>query len=190
MKNITKIILGFFIISIALFQPIKNLYFEKLRLNQENYIRSYMNNNTYDFSEIKKLPKKLRPDLKYNHDFLMMRDINLNTIPSDRVLEAVQEKDSRLLSRSYFDRKSEINWTEKGPNAQGGRTRALMLDGNYSSNNRVWAAGVSGGLWYNDDISSQSNTWTKVSDFWDNLEITAIASDPNDSNIILSLIHI
>ena len=59
-----------------------------------------------------------------------------------------------------------------------------MLDGNYANNNRVWAAGVSGGLWYNDDISSQSNSWTKISDFWDNLEITTVASDPNDSNII------
>ena len=184
MKNTTKIILSLFIISIALFQPIENFYFEQVRLNQENYIRNYIDDNNYDYKEVKKLPKKLRPDLKYNHEFLMMRDINLNTIPTDRVLSAIEEKDSKLLSRSYFDRKSEINWTEKGPNAQGGRTRALMLDGNYSSNNRVWAAGVSGGLWYNDDISSSSNTWTKVSDFWDNLEITTIASDPNNSDII------
>ena len=32
---------------------------------------------------------------------------------------------------------------------------SFMLDGNYANNNRVWAAGVSGGLWYNDNISSQ-----------------------------------
>ena len=184
MKKIIYIALSIVILITVFFQPLQNIYFENIRLNQENFIRNYMIDKTYNYKEVKKLPKKLRPDLKYNHEFLMMRDINLNTIPTNRVLEAIEEKDSKLFSRSYFERKSEINWIERGPNSQGGRTRAIMLDGNYASNNRVWAAGVSGGLWYNDNISSQSNSWTKISDFWDNLEITTVASDPNDSNII------
>ena len=114
----------------------------------------------------------------------MTRDMSLNEIPADRILDAIDEKNAKLNSLSYFDRKTEINWTERGPNEQGGRTRAIMLDANYASNGRVWAAGVSGGLWYNDNINSQTNAWTKISDFWDNLEITTVASDPNDANTI------
>ena len=62
MKNNTKIILSLFIISIALFQPIQNFYFEQVRLNQENYIRNYIDNNNYDYKEVKKLQKQLRQD--------------------------------------------------------------------------------------------------------------------------------
>ena len=127
----------------------------------------------------------IRDSLKNYHDFLMTRDPSTNTIPTERALEAIKIKDAKLNSLSYLDRKSEINWTERGPSKQAGRTRALMLDGNFSSNNKVWAAGVSGGLWSITNIESDSEEWTKVSDFWDSLVITCIASDPTDSNICL-----
>ena len=59
-----------------------------------------------------------------------------------------------------------------------------MLDGNFSSNTKVWAAGVSGGLWTTTNISNASSEWTKVSDFWDTLNITCVATDPTDANVI------
>ena len=59
-----------------------------------------------------------------------------------------------------------------------------MLDGNFDSNGKVWAAGVSGGIWSITNIEDPTSEWSKVSDFWDNLVITCIASDPTDANII------
>ena len=114
----------------------------------------------------------------------MTRDPSTNTIPSERALEALKIKNAKLNSLSYLNRQSEINWTERGPSKQAGRTRALMLDGNFDSNGKVWAAGVSGGIWSITNIEDPTSEWSKVSDFWDNLVITCIASDPTDANII------
>ena len=183
MKKIIYILVAILILTIS-FEPVKNLYYENKRVQNEQFIIDYLEKNNHNYFEVKKLPKKARPDLKYYHDFLMTRDLSTNEIPSDRILDAIEEKNAKLNSLSYFDRQTEINWTERGPNEQGGRTRAIMLDANFANNGRVWAAGVSGGLWYNDNIDSQTNAWTKISDFWDNLEITTVASDPNDANII------
>ena len=183
MRKITYILLAVLILTIS-FEPVKNTYYENKRIQNEQFINDYLEKNNHNYYAVKKLPKKARPDLKYYHDFIMTRDMSLNEIPADRILDAIDEKNAKLNSLSYFDRKTEINWTERGPNEQGGRTRAIMLDANYASNGRVWAAGVSGGLWYNDNINSQTNAWTKISDFWDNLEITTVASDPNDANTI------
>lgn len=72
-----------------------------------------------------------------------------------------------------------ISWTERGPINVGGRVRAIMFDPNTA--NKVWAGSVAGGLWYNTDITSSSNNWTKVNDFWENLAISAIAYDPSNT---------
>ena len=63
----------------------------------------------------------------------------------------------------------------------GGRTRAIMFDPNDPSSNKVWAAGVTGGLWYNDDISNIDSRWVAVNDFWDNLSVSQIIYDPLDT---------
>jgi hypothetical protein len=40
-------------------------------------------------------------------------------------------------------------WIERGPYSIGGRTRAIMYDPNDATGKRVFAGGVSGGLWVN-----------------------------------------
>ena len=65
----------------------------------------------------------------------------------------------------------------------GGRTRALMYDPNDTSGNKVWAGSVSGGLWYNNNINDENSQWVSVNDFWDNLSVSVITYDPNNSNI-------
>ena len=49
---------------------------------------------------------------------------------------------------------------------------------------KVWAGAVTGGLWYNNDISSTDSSWKSVSEIWPNLTVTCIAFDPNDNDII------
>jgi hypothetical protein len=77
-----------------------------------------------------------------------------------------------------------VSWVERGPNNIGGRTRALMWDPNDITKKKVWAGGVSGGLWYNNDITNANTTWQKVNDFWDNIAISSIAYDPSNSQIM------
>lgn len=73
-------------------------------------------------------------------------------------------------------------WQSRGPNNVGGRTRAIAWDPN--TNNKVWAGGVTGGLWYTNDITNANSSWVQVSTLWSNLAVTAIAFDPNNKGTI------
>jgi len=80
---------------------------------------------------------------------------------------------------------SEIYWEERGPTNVGGRTRAIMWDPNDPLHLKFWAGGVSGGLWYTNNILTSYNSlyWQKVDDFWSNLAITCIAYDPTNTQL-------
>lgn len=69
--------------------------------------------------------------------------------------------------------------TEIGPDHIGGRTRALIID--QDQPNRIYAGGVSGGLWISNDKGS---TWKQVNDAAPTLSITAIVQNPFDSDEI------
>lgn len=73
-------------------------------------------------------------------------------------------------------------WTERGPYNVGGRTRAIMFDPNDPTGKRVFAGGVSGGLWVNNDVSNNASEWTPLSGMWSNTSVTCMAYDPNDTN--------
>jgi len=74
------------------------------------------------------------------------------------------------------------SWVERGPNNVGGRVRAIMFDPNDATHKTVFAGGVSGGLWRNSDITNASTLWTRVN-IPDNLAVSCITYDPNNSNI-------
>ncbi len=70
------------------------------------------------------------------------------------------------------------NVVERGPNNVGGRTRALWVD--YADSSRVFAGGVSGGLW----VSTNSGAnWNPVDDDMANLSITSITQNPFDHDV-------
>ena len=75
---------------------------------------------------------------------------------------------------------SDNNWIERGPNNVGGRVRAIMFDPNDATYKRVFAGGVSGGLWVNNDITTNT-AWTRVN-IDENLSVSAITYDPNNTN--------
>ena len=77
----------------------------------------------------------------------------------------------------------EMSWTERGPNNVGGRTRALIFDPKDTTQETVLAGGVSGGLWRNTHISDANHSW-ELMDIPENLAISSIVFDPNDSNVI------
>lgn len=65
-----------------------------------------------------------------------------------------------------------VDWAEQGPDNIGGRTRAILVD--HVDENRVWAGGVSGGL-YMSEI--KGNKWERVLNFPGNQFISSIAQD-------------
>lgn len=77
-----------------------------------------------------------------------------------------------------------ISWQERGPGNGGGRTRALLFDPNDLTHKKVWAASPAGGLWYTNDITNATASWTPVSGNWENMVVTAIAADPSNPSIL------
>lgn len=97
--------------------------------------------------EIKKLPKKDRPDLAMLQEFEMTKDPALGYPPTHRKVQAFEYAKSLLSSKSSARTGiSNVDWVERGPNNVAGRTRALMWDPNDVNNQKVWAGSVGGGL--------------------------------------------
>lgn len=83
-------------------------------------------------------------------------------------------------------------WTERGPFDTAGRTRVVFFDlndvgannGDGVDYNRVFAGGVGGGLWVNDNILSPSSSWTIIPGIAGDLSVNCYAIDPNDPQTI------
>jgi len=128
-------------------------------------------------------PKTDRPDLAAQQNFQMTKDPTLGYPPIERNITAFEIAKARLAKNSSTHASiAGVNWTERGPDNVGGRTRAIMFDPNDSLNRKVWAGGVSGGLWYNNDITNPGSEWRNVDDFFANLAIGSIAFDPSNTN--------
>jgi photosystem II stability/assembly factor-like uncharacterized protein len=122
-----------------------------------------------------------QPDMAAYQEYLTTVDPELGYVPKKRLWEAYHYTRS-LSSEQKSTREYEppIEWMETGAN-MGGRTRALMFDPNDPNNRKVWAGGVTGGLWYNNNITDAGINWIPVGDFWSNLAISCITYDPNDT---------
>jgi photosystem II stability/assembly factor-like uncharacterized protein len=132
-----------------------------------------------DFSkeELQNIDKPGQPDLAAIQDYFTTLDPALGRVPTERLAKAQQQATVNSL-------KSTTNITWEGTDANmGGRTRAIMFDPNDANQSKVWAGGVTGGLWYNDDIISASSAWHAVDDFWASLSISCIKNDPNNTNV-------
>jgi PKD repeat protein len=156
---------------------------EQSKSNWQQFLRNhpFMNRPYKTKKEWKELPKKDRPDLAFEQNFLMTLDPALGQVPSERISIAHATADNLLLTKAPV---AGVQWTERGPNNVGGRTRALMFDPNDPTKKKVWAAGVGGGLWYTNDITVAQPTWNRISDVWDNIAISTIAYDPSNTQIM------
>ncbi|MBN1348946.1 T9SS type A sorting domain-containing protein [candidate division KSB1 bacterium] len=74
------------------------------------------------------------------------------------------------------------DWSFRGPTNIGGRTRALAVDLNYngSTNRRILAGGISGGMYLTEDAGK---SWRLTTSLADLASVTCIAQDPNNRNI-------
>lgn len=157
------------------------------QLSREQYTE-FLNNHPFmkrkrmTKEEIKKLPKKDRPDLAWELDYLTTMDPATGKPERERLFPTLDIIDQMqaTLTPAVPGSSPAAGWIERGPDNVGGRTRALMWDPNDATGKKVWAGGVTGGLWYNNDITNANSQWQSINDFWDNIAITCIAYDPND----------
>jgi PKD repeat protein len=133
--------------------------------------------------ELKGMGKPAAPDLAWEQDYLRTMDPALGRPASERLASILATLNSQE-PQGIAPGTAIAPWVERGPNNVGGRTRALAFDPSDQTNKKVWAGGVSGGLWYNLDITSAVSSWVPVNDFWQNIAISCIAFDPLNSSII------
>lgn len=119
------------------------------------------------------------PDLAVLQNYISTLDPATGKIPSERLFIAYQEMEQ--ISRNRNASGAPLQWTGTGA-IMGGRTRAIMWDPVQA--NKVWAGGVSGGLWYNSNIASSISVWQPVNDMWVNLSISSITYDPNNPQVM------
>ena len=129
----------------------------------------------------KELKSPDQPDMAAFQEYLKTFDPETGNVPKKRLVDAYHH--TRELQReqaSYRNTNAVMEWETDGSD-MGGRTRAIMFDPNDVENKKVWAGGVTGGLWYVDDFTNLENEWVPVGDFWSNLAISCITYDPNDT---------
>lgn len=129
------------------------------------------------------MPKKDRPDLAFEQDFLRTMDPNTKRLHQDRLVSALNYSSKvkkEAISKKTF--KTDFNWESRGPKEVAGRVRAMMFDPNDTSNKRVFAGGVSGGIWKNEDITNENSPWSLVYPEMSNFAISAMDFDPVQTN--------
>lgn len=123
---------------------------------------------------------KDKPEMAGIQDYYATLDPKLKKVPHERLVSAIKETITRKKTKSDFvDR---YKWNEVAADMSG-RVRSFMIDPNDSEHKKVWAGSVTGGLWYNYNIFRLDSVWHPVSDIWENLSISSIVYDPNNSQI-------
>jgi len=135
------------------------------------------------------LSKELRIKEAFEWNFEITKDLELGYPPTETLIESIAQ--TRRLQEQYYgagaqsrDGADNARWNERGPSNIGGRTRAILIDESDPNRNKIWAGGVSGGLWVTEDITAFNPQWEKVNDYLDNLAIGAIAQDPNNTDLM------
>jgi photosystem II stability/assembly factor-like uncharacterized protein len=178
------------LLSIVLFAAIAFTYnaltkqteIEKLREKHATFLKNHSFNKTMDLSKKERKALSLPPNAYFEQEYL--NEINPATgLTNKRELLQLQEQlnSERSAQRAPGDA-TDNAWVERGPDNVGGRTRAVIFDPNDSTQETVYAGGVSGGLWKNTNISDINSVWSYVG-ISENLSVSSIAIDPNNNNI-------
>lgn len=122
----------------------------------------------------------LPPNKFFEQEYLYTSDPVLLRPAPERLYNLQQELKTNTAMKAPGDATN--LWEERGPNNVGGRTHSLIFAP--GSTTKVFAGGVSGGLWVNDDITNPSSVWQRVAGVPGNLAVMSITVDPNNQQIM------
>lgn len=161
-------------------------YFNNIkRVDYEEFLSNlpYYKQGNLTKKQLKKIPKHNRPKPNVDFDNIKTIDPELQRVPNERLFRALKEKELRMVQSDSRPSRDTFTWKERGPANVAGRTRATMFDPNDSDSKRFWAGGITGGLWFTNDITATSPQWNEVSGLWPNLAISSIAYDPSNKDV-------
>ncbi len=162
----------------------------KEKIVRKSYDKTYKRASRFLEKDLRKMrksgqiQKEITPMEWWNQEYLMTMDPQKGRPTPEVLLPVLRSLNSKQVNFRASPGTDLYPWVSRGPNDIAGRTRALCWDQADSKQLRVWAGGVTGGLWVNNDISNANSEWKLVSGLWDNLNVTCIAQDPNNSDIL------
>jgi photosystem II stability/assembly factor-like uncharacterized protein len=113
--------------------------------------------------------------------FSLARTYPEDQIPGDAYYKAFEQMKTEQLSKSANN--LGLNpWEAIGPHNTGGRTLALAF--NPQNPNTMYAGSASGGLWRSYTGGIGVDAWQRIDTGFPVLGVSAIAIEPNDSNVI------
>ncbi|MCF6342039.1 MAG: hypothetical protein L3J31_04465, partial [Bacteroidales bacterium] len=122
-----------------------------------------------------------QPDRAAFQEYIKTLDPALGHVPEKRLWKAYEyTTEMEREQKALRDYEPVLVWEGTGAN-MGGRTRMIMFDPNDTNHNKVWAGGVTGGLWYTNDITNTDSLWMPIGDFWSNIAISCMAYDTNNT---------
>lgn len=170
-----KIISGILFAFVAIVLILLNIHHSQIILDEDlKQTRSTVNDQTALEAD--------NPEMAALQNYYMTLDPALDWVPTEKLFIAYQETKEIFRRKEYKSSSSDLEWIETGSN-MGGRTRAMMWDPNDPEKSKIWAASITGGLWYNNNIYNNSSNWQAVNDFWPSLSISCLVADPNNPMI-------
>ena len=159
-------------------------YNEIRRLHKENLDKS-------PFKNTKKLSKSERKDLQlppnpYNE---RLWELTMDPVLGRPRSENIYQIQDELYQKSINEipgvpgENPDMAWIPRGPTNIAGRTNGIMFDPNDATNKKVFAGGVSGGIFVNDNIDDINSEWKMVQGVPRNLPVSVLTYDPNDPKI-------
>ena len=158
----------------------KETAFEK----NKNEYAAYLKNHPYtkraplSRKDLRAMPKKDRPDLAFEQDFLKTMDPSTRKLHQERLVAALKYGNKVKKEAFSTAARTTVNWASRGPKTVSGRVRAMMFDPTDADSKRVFAGGISGGIWKNDDVANEESSWSIVYPEMSNFAISALEYDP------------
>ncbi|WP_299672440.1 PA domain-containing protein, partial [uncultured Tenacibaculum sp.] len=153
---------------------------ERLRKSHAKFLKEHPYQKTGSLSRQERKDAGLPPNAYFEQKYLSEINPSTGRVHKENVYD-LQERLNSIKQRVPGDA-ADNPWIERGPNNVGGRTRAIIFDPNDATKETVIAGGVSGGLWKNTNISNPNSQWQQLN-APENLSVSSIAVDPNNSNI-------
>jgi hypothetical protein len=108
----------------------------------------------------------------------IFKELRKNVVTGEYDAQEIMRVSAEVKKALYKRSGLNLNWQEMGPSNIGGRTRAILIDKN--NVNRVYAGGVSGGIFISDN---KGGNWRPYDDLMENLMISYMAQS-KDGDII------
>lgn len=161
---------------------------EKLRAQHKQFVLNSPFKDTKNLTRAERKALSMPPNAYYDREYELTMNPQLG-YPTPYIPQLIDT--SPFLGKG-LPGNGNATWTERGPLNIGGRTRVAFYDPNdVGSNNgdgvdynRVFAGGVSGGLWVNNNINSANSFWSIVPGLAGGLNVNCYAIDPNNTQIM------